>query len=552
MLGLLMVALLFIGCGQPQQQSGGPKVNKNTIKLLFTYGSEKKAWIKEVTQEFNGMDHKTAGGKKIHVEAEPMGSGEAVNKILDGESKPHICSPASDAFIKLGNAWSQDRGAQELFGESKQLVLSPVVIAMWKPMAEALGWPEKQLGWSDILSMAKNEKGWEAYGHPEWGKFKFGHTHPDFSNSGLISLLAEAYAAAGTTGRLTMDMIEKPETAEYIKGIESAIVHYGRSTGFFGKKMMKNGPSYLSAAVLYESIVVESYDPKHNLAQPLIAIYPKEGTFWSDHPVAVVERDWVTPEQREAADIYIKYLLEDRQQEKAMKHGFRPANLNIKLGSPIDEAHGVDPDEPKTLLQAPKVKIIEAIRKLWKANKKHAHVVLVLDVSGSMNQNNIIAKAREGALQLIDLLGEKDIYSLLKFNDRTEWLDEGLVVGANRQRLKNTVSSLQAGGGTALYDAISEAHKHMSNNSKEDMISAIIVLSDGEDRNSTQVTLNRLIEQIKFNSEQKTIRVFSIGYGEEAPGTELEKISDTSQGTFNKGKPENIIKVFKRDISSFF
>ena len=34
-------------------------------------------------------------------------------------------------------------------------------------------------------------------------------------------------------------------------------------------------------------------------------VYPKEGTFWSDHPVGIVDREWVTPERREAAEIYI-------------------------------------------------------------------------------------------------------------------------------------------------------------------------------------------------------------------------------------------------------
>jgi Ca-activated chloride channel family protein len=42
-----------------------------------------------------------------------------------------------------------------------------------------------------------------------------------------------------------------------------------------------------------------------DLSFPVVAIYQKEGTFWSDHPAGVVERDWVTPEHREAAKIHI-------------------------------------------------------------------------------------------------------------------------------------------------------------------------------------------------------------------------------------------------------
>ena len=164
-------------------------------------------------------------------------------------------------------------------------MLSPVVIAMWKPMAEAIGWGKKPIGWSDILALAANQKGWQTYGYPQWGQFKFGHTHPQYSNSGLISLFAEVYAATGKTAGLTLADVDKPHTAEFVQGIEKSVVHYGSSTGFFGRKMFASGPQYLSAAVLYENMVIESYDSADKLAFPVVAIYPKEGTFWSDHPV---------------------------------------------------------------------------------------------------------------------------------------------------------------------------------------------------------------------------------------------------------------------------
>jgi len=95
--------------------------------------------------------------------------------------------------------------------------------------------------------------------------------------------------------------------------------------------MFAAGPQYLSAAVLYESMVIESYG--QNLQFPVVAIYPKEGTFWSDHPIGIVNRDWVTPAHKEAAQIYIKYLLARPQQERAMQYGFRPGAVDVPFGS---------------------------------------------------------------------------------------------------------------------------------------------------------------------------------------------------------------------------
>src|SRR5690349_17387024 len=42
-----------------------PASKDPTVDLLFTYGSEKKAWINDVTSTFNAGDHRTAGGKRI-------------------------------------------------------------------------------------------------------------------------------------------------------------------------------------------------------------------------------------------------------------------------------------------------------------------------------------------------------------------------------------------------------------------------------------------------------------------------------------------------------
>ncbi|MDP9119875.1 MAG: substrate-binding domain-containing protein, partial [Acidobacteriota bacterium] len=233
----------------------------DTLELLFTYGSEKEDWIKDVTERFNGSGAKTAAGRSIHVEAVAQGSGESIDDLLSGAHKAHLTSPASAAFIKLGNAQSRTRTGKDLLGSTQNLVLSPVVIAMWKPMAETIGWGRRPVGWSDVLALAKDSRGWASHGHPEWGAFKLGHTHPEYSNSGLISLLAETYAGVGKVAGMSVADVGRPQVGAYVSGIESAIVHYGSSTGFFGKKMFGNGPQYLSAAVLYESLVIDSYTP---------------------------------------------------------------------------------------------------------------------------------------------------------------------------------------------------------------------------------------------------------------------------------------------------
>ena len=520
-----------------------------SLEVVFTYGSEKETWIKEATDKFNQASNKTASGQRIFVRAIPMGSGELIDDILSGNTKAHIISPASGAFITLGNAESRAKSGHDLVGSTDNLVLSPVVIAMWRPMAEALGYGKKPIGWADILALARSDRGWAQYGSPQWGQFKFGHTHPQYSNSGLISVIAEVYAASKKTSNLTREDVQNPRTADFVRGVEHSVVHYGSSTGFFGRKMFGAGPQFLSAAVLYESMVIESYG--QNLQFPVVAIYPKEGTFWSDHPIGVVNREWVTPAHKEAAQIYIKYLLARPQQERAMTYGFRPGAVDVPLASPIDAAHGVDPKEPKTTLEVPSAEVINSVLELWKQDKKTADVVLVLDTSGSMVEEQKMQNAREGAKQLVSMLDDSDTFSLLPFSTRMNWAFKDLPVKTERQHAEDTIASLFADGGTELYDSIDAAYQHLlEKGSQNDQIRAVVVLTDGADTESTE-KLEDLLGHIQQNSEQKPISIFSIAYGKDARRDVLQRISQSTQARMYEGTPKNIVEVF-RDISTFF
>ncbi len=553
-----MLVIGMVGCGKPSTSitppnSGGLSPAVGTVDLTFTYGSEKEDWIKETTAAFNGENHRLASGKTIRVTATAMGSGECLDEIIAGTRQTDLTSPASSAYVDLGNAQWRAKTGHDLLARTENLLLSPVVIAMWKPMAEALGWGQKPVGWAEVLTLARDPRGWASLGHPEWGSFKFGHTHPEYSNSGLISLLAETYAASNKKETLTLDDVHNPATTQFVSGIEGAIVHYGSSTGFFGKKIVANGPSYLNAAVLYENMVIESYRAQPPPSLPMVAIYPKEGTFWSDHPVGIVEREWVTPERREAAQQYIDYLLAPAQQQKALPHGFRPASVDVPVGVPVDLAHGVDPAQPSTTLPVPPVDVVNAVLTQFKEVKKPASVTLVLDISGSMNDERKIDNARAGGQQFVGALGDRDQLSLLAFNNQSYWLLQDAPLAQDRARAVRTLDGLVAAGGTALYDSILQAYQRtLARQPKEDAgrIAALVVLTDGQDTDS-KTQLLALLDAIRFDGERRTVRVFTIAYGQDADTAILQRIADATQAKSYKGTPENIRSVF-RDIATFF
>src|SRR5262245_44202038 len=101
----------------------------NQIELVMTYGSEKEEWLKEVNAAFNAAGVKV-DGKTVKITAIPMGSGESIDEVYQGRRKAHLVSPASKAYIVLGNAVSQAAQNKPLVGKTQSMVISPMVIAM--------------------------------------------------------------------------------------------------------------------------------------------------------------------------------------------------------------------------------------------------------------------------------------------------------------------------------------------------------------------------------------------------------------------------------------
>jgi hypothetical protein len=145
-------------------------------------------------------------------------------------------------------------------------------------MAEAMGWPDKSIGWSDMLALIENPQGWGAFGRPEWGRFSWGHTDPEISTTALSTLLAEFYAATGKQRDLTVADIQKPESQEFIRKLGKGIKHYGYNTLVFSENMRKFGMGYISAFPM-EEITLIDFNKNKNPPTPLVAIYPRDQAY---------------------------------------------------------------------------------------------------------------------------------------------------------------------------------------------------------------------------------------------------------------------------------
>ena len=546
---LALVGAMLSSCGAPGVvgDNGTAQAPSNALKISIAYSPEKDGWLKDRIAAFNATNAKV-GGQTVFVEGVNKSSGAARTEIKNGQLKPTIWSPSASTWLEV---LKQEGGNPNVaVGQPRPMVLTPVVISMWKPMAESLGWPNKPIGWGDMLDLINDPQGWGKFGHPEWGRFSWGHTDPEISTSALSTLLAEFYAAVGKQKNLTVADVQNPKSQQYIRDLGKAIKHYGYNTLVFSDNMGKFGMSYISAFPMEEITLIDFN--KKSPSVPLVAIYPKEGTFWHDDPF-IVMASASAPEQQ-AAEQFFNFLLTPDSQKLAMNYGFRPANVDVPLADPVSAAYGVQPQGVQNILPIPSAEVIVAAKQTWAQNRKRADIVLVVDVSGSMEDNGKLDQAKAGLGAFLQRILPEDRVGLVTFSSSAQVAVDPAPLGQNRVALDNAIQAMRPAGKTAIYDGLMVGKQALdalpAPENGEERIKAIVLLTDGEE-NASKATF----DQLKQEFDETGISIFPVAYGsssdQDAATKTLQSIVDFSKTILVKGDTGEIGSIFD-NLSRYF
>jgi Ca-activated chloride channel family protein len=546
-----LVAALSAGDGEDSGSNGGgsgPVAPQGSVRVSFAYSPEKEKLLKPLIRRFNS-ERTRVDGRPVFVEGEVVSSGEAESKLASGALELTAWSPASSLWGRLLN-FEADRSLAP--DDNPSIVRTPLVIAMWEPFARALGWPREQLGFEQIIRLARSNQGFAEFGHPEFGSFKLVHTNPDFSTSGLEAVVAEYYAATGKKEGLTEADVEGSGARTIVRDIERSIVHYGDTTLFIADQMRREGPGYASAVAM-EEVTLLDFNRNRGSQPKLVALYPPEGTFYSDNPFIVLDAPWVRPAQRQGAERFQQFLQDEITPELAAQSGFRPASLDEEPVAPVSKENGVDPAQPERVLGLPEPRVLDAVRRAWRQDRKPASVLLVVDTSGSMAEEQRLERAKAGLRSFFRNVGQQDSVGLTIFSDRITPLIEVGPYRANARKLRETVRNLIADGGTAVYDATIDGFRSVRSGASPDRINAVVVLTDGEDTDSG-ASADDVVAAVRAQGDSDDqVRVFTIAYSAGAVGAAeaLKEISEASGGQAYEGDTEDIEAVY-RSISSFF
>ena len=578
---LLFTALLLVACDNDGGSantgtSSGVSIPDNAIQIDLIYAPESDLYMPQVIDDFNRAyasgknpvtgDNLASGEQPVFVSGTPGSSGTVMQGIVNAivapnnqnVARPVIFQPSVSHWLALVNFQS----GREIFdlGAIRATALAPVVMAIWESrltgIQNTVGYEE--IGWEELLSVLNSDNGWQDFGIPNGRRtVYYGHTDPFVSSTALSTLIAEFYASArqnGFTGRrLDLEQVNDADVQQGVRDIEELIRHYSRRTTEF-KEYIAQGPDYLDFVALEENdlIFINRGLTEYKPPERLVALYPKEGTFWHEHPFGIVNADWTTPAQREAARVFGDYVLTPEVQQLIMSQGFRPANPDVELGFPFVAENGVTAQGPTTVLDAPAPDVIASIQQSWSFVKKQADIMLVIDVSGSMANDSKIDQAKAAALAFLDNMESTNRVGLALFDNQIETrvpLDNFETV---ESQMRSHISGLRADGGTELYDAIRQVVGEMGTADSNNRIRAVVVLSDGADTGDRGVTLNDAIQAIQASRDDlNPVIVIPVAYGADADTNALLSIARASATRVQSGDPQSILGVLEI-ISSYF
>jgi Ca-activated chloride channel family protein len=502
--------------------------------------------------------------------------------------RPDVWVPASSVWA-LQVALRQQATKQPVLipFEQPKVATTPMVMAMPKPMAEALGWPRRAVGWKEMLGAVTNPEGWKAFGHPEWRAFKLGKTDPNLSTPGLEALIGAVFAATGQTSELSVETLKKQQDQlrQVILGLERAPGQDADTPATLLANLQQADRAgqtlnFVSAVPLDEKSVwdynrgnaggFEDGGEREKPKVPLVAVYPKEGTLEADHPWVVLRAPWVDDAKRRAAAGFLDYLRSEPVQTRFQQAGFRSSNG--RPGPQLSQANGLLPDQPARVLAPPAPMVVAAALESWNAARKRSNVLAVYDVSGSMKEEvpgtggrtkmDIVKAAAGQALGLF--APETNLGTWLfssNLNGSRDWV-ESVPIGPTNARLPNgklrrqvlaeALARLQAtNGDTGLYDTTLAAFRALRRSYAPGRINIVVLLTDGINDDPTGgITRAELLRRLKAEQGDNPVQIITIAYGANADVESLRLISKTTGGlAYVSRDPKDILRVFTDAIS---
>jgi Ca-activated chloride channel family protein len=162
--------------------------------------------------------------------------------------------------------------------------------------------------------------------------------------------------------------------------------------------------------------------------------------------------------------------------------------------------------------------------------RKVAHLVFLVDVSGSMDGPDRIELAKQSLRILVENLQAHDTVALVTYAGNTRVVLEPTGMD-ERGKILAAIDDLDAGGSTAMESGLDLAYRLAVRSVRRDQVSRVIVLSDG-DANVGNTTHDEILRTIRrYVDEGVTLSTVGFGMGNYRDNL-MEQLADRGNGNY--------------------
>lgn len=175
------------------------------------------------------------------------------------------------------------------------------------------------------------------------------------------------------------------------------------------------------------------------------------------------------------------------------------------------------------------------------------NVALVIDRSGSMQEEHKLEYAKSAAVQLVNSLTPADTFSLVAFDDTANLLVPAQHV-TNKARIRNLIAGLYPGGGTNIYDGLAKAYGQVHKNTTSEGINRVILLSDGQVTSGVQDRTQ--FHHLAASEVDKDVETSAVGVGVEFNEDLMLSLARDGKGNYHFLKDgADTQQVFARELN---
>ncbi|HWS33538.1 MAG TPA: substrate-binding and VWA domain-containing protein [Actinoplanes sp.] len=483
---------------------------------------------------------------------------------LPGLDKAPDAVQVPDVWIPDSSTWLlrlQTEAAGFLPSNVTSVAQSPLVLAAPEAIAEKLGWPNKKVGWNQLLGNFNSDE-----------PLSVGIMNPTMDSSGLTSLLAISQSV-GTTSAAANQAKTRALTvlANNKSNLRPELMaRFPKSEADIG-----NADS-VSLAPVSEADVV-AYNAQRPAVQ-LAAMYLEPNPAPMDYPYTVMPQV-VDQQKSAAASALLQQLSTSSAKDALASAGLRvpdgsygasfAAPMGAPQASPEVTASATKSASGGTAAAAETGAALSAVVGSWIAITTPGRALTIFDTSGSMLEpvptagGATRAKVTQDAARTgLGLFSEKWSVGVWRFstNENGALPYRQIVpiksLSTSRTELQQSIEQLtpNKNGDTGLYATLLAGYKHVKKDWAPKKINSVILFTDGQNDFDDGIQEEAFKDLFaKEVDPTKPIRVILIGIGEGANADEMKRIQaldEKNVGVFIAKDPTTITTIFAQAIGS--